>query len=125
MVPVIGRPAERKFRKVPCADHHTVGAVGHVHQDLGALPRLCVLKGDILSGGIVPDVCAMQVDRRFDVNLMERDPQPLTELFRIALGAGGGAETGHCDRDHIGMWAAQQVERAYRDQQGESGVQPP
>ena len=34
------------------------------------------------------------VDRRFDVNLMERDPQPLTELFRIALGAGGGAETG-------------------------------
>ena len=48
VIAVVGRPPQGQFRHVTGTDHQTAYLVCHIHQDLGALPRLAVLVGDIL-----------------------------------------------------------------------------
>ena len=48
MIAVVGTPAQSRLGQILGAHHQPVFLIGHVHQDLGALPGLDVLIGQVV-----------------------------------------------------------------------------
>ena len=125
VIAVVGRPAERQLGEVPGPDDQAAVLIGQVHQDLGALARLGVFIRHVVYHGIVADVLEMAAHRVADRHGAKIDPQKLGQLFRVALGAAGGAESGHGHSQNALAGQGKRVECAHGHQQRQGGIQPP
>ena len=47
VIAVIGRPAQRKLGQISGSNHQPALLIGNIHQQIGALTRLCIFKGHI------------------------------------------------------------------------------
>ena len=94
VVAVVGGPAQGQLREVSGTHHQSAALVGHVHEHLGALPGLAVLKGHIVVVHGLANVLEVLSNRRADVDAPEGGPQPLGQLHGVVPGALGGAEAG-------------------------------
>ena len=124
VVAVVGGPAQGQLTQVPGADDQSSPLVGQVHQHLGPLPGLAVLKGDgqVVHG--LADVPEVDPYRLADVHRAEVGADALGQKLGVGLGAAGGAKTGHGDRQNVRPGPAQQVHGPGGDEQGQGGVQP-
>ncbi len=59
LVAIVGAPSKSDLRHVAGADHYCFFLIGHVHQYLCALSRLCILIGGIMHMRIMSDVGEM------------------------------------------------------------------
>ena len=123
VVAVVGTPAQGQLREVPGADDDAAGLVGDVHEDLGPLPGLAVLKGDVVIFHALADVGEVPPHRLGDVDDLQRGAHPLRQQLRVGLGPGGGAEAGHGDGDDVRGGPVQHPHGKRRDQQRQGGVQ--
>ena len=123
VIPVVGGPAQGQLGQVAGADDHAARLVGDVHEHLGALPGLAVLKGDgvVLHG--LADVLEVDLHRLADVDALQGGPQALGQLHGVVPGAVGGAEAGHGHRDDVAGRPVQQLHGHGGDEDGQSGVQ--
>ena len=124
VVAVVGGPAQGQLREVSGAHHQSAALVGHVHEHLGALPGLAVLKGHIMVVHGLANVLEVLSNRRADVDAPEGGPQPLGQLHGVVPGALGGAEAGHGDGNHVAGRPVHQAHGHAGDEDGQGGVQP-
>ena len=124
MVAVVGAPAQGQLGEVPGAHHQAAALVGDVHEDLGPLPGLPVLKGHVVLAHGLADVLEVAADRLSDVDAPEGGPQALGQLHGVVPGAVSGAEAGHGDGDDVAGRAFHQVHGHAGDEDGKGGVQP-
>ena len=124
VVAVVGGPAQGQLGEIPGAHHQAARLVGDVHEHLGALPGLAILKGHVVVVHGLANVPEMLLHRRADVDALEGGPQPPGQLHGVVPGAVGGAEAGHGDGDDVAGWPVQQLHGHGGDQDGQGGVQP-
>ena len=124
VVAVVGGPAQGQLREVSGTHHQSAALVGHVHEHLGALPGLAVLKGHIVVVHGLANVLEVLSNRRADVDAPEGGPQPLGQLHGVVPGALGGAEAGHGDGNHVAGRPVHQAHGHAGDEDGQGGVQP-
>ena len=123
VVAVVGGPAQRQLAEVAGADDQTAGLVGQIHQHLGALPGLSVLKGDGVVVHALTDVPEVDLHRLADVHALQPGAQLVGQNAGVVPGAVGGAEAGHGDGQNVLVIPAQQVEGDGGDENGQCGVQ--
>ena len=124
VVAVVGGPAQGQLGEIPGAHHQAARLVGDVHEHLGALPGLAILKGHVVVVHGLANVPEMLLHRRADVDALQGGPQPPGQLHGVVPGAVGGAEAGHGDGDDVAGWPVQQLHGHGGDQDGQGGVQP-
>ena len=64
----------------------------------------------------------MLIDRRLDVHGLERHAVGLSELFRVALGAGGRAEARHRDGQNALAVEFEHIKRMYEHDESQRGI---
>ena len=101
MVAIVGGPAQGQFAEVPGADDQSPTLVGHIHQHLGALPSLAVLKGDGKIFHRLADIPEVDLYRLADVHRVELCAHAFGQDLSIGFGASGGAEAGHGDGQNV------------------------
>ena len=124
VIAVVGSPPQGQFRHVTGTDHQTAYLVCHIHQDLGAFPRLAVFIGDILHIAVMPDIPKMEIYCLFDIDLPQRAAQRSRHQAGIIVSAAGGAETRHRHRNDIFVGQPQHIKSLHHHQKCQRRVQP-
>lgn len=95
VITVIGRPAKCQFRKISGTDDKAAGLIRHIHQKLGALPRLRVFKNNIEFVRIMPDVLKMLFYRRRNIDDAQCCADSLGQIFGVSLCPGSRTKARH------------------------------
>ena len=123
VVAVVGAPAKGQLAEVAGADDDAAGLVGNIHQDLGALTGLAVLKGDGVVLHVVADVLEMAADGGGDVYGAEGCTHLLGQDHGVILGAVGSSEAGHGDSDDLAGGTVQHLHGKAGDEDGQGRIQ--
>ena len=123
VIGVVGAPAESQFGQVAGAEHQPTDLIGHIHEDLGAFPRLGIFIGDIVQRLGVADVGEMTAHRAIDGNDPQLDAEEFGQAFGIPPGAGGGAETGQGQGDDPFAVEPETLEGLDRHQQRQGRIE--
>ena len=123
MVGVIGAPAQSQFAQVAGAHHQTADFARVIHQHLGPLPGLGILKGQVGDGLVVAQIAKMLLHRCGDGDGHRGNAQGFHQLQRVVVGTIRGAEAGHGDADYVGLGPPQLPHGFHRHQQGQGGIE--
>ena len=123
VVPVVGAPAQGQLAEIPGADDQSAVLVGHVHEHLGPLPGLGVLKGHVLVLHAVADIPEVAANRVPDGDGVEGGPHALRQKHGVVPGPVRGAEAGHGHGDDVAGRPVEHPHGQGGNQQGQGAVQ--
>ena len=95
MIAVVSCPAERQFRQIACADDDAAELICLVHENLRALPRLCIFIGHIMHVRRLPDVSKMLHHTCTDVDLRQCRAVCLCKRTGVIVCSVRRTEAGH------------------------------
>ena len=124
VIAVVGRPTQRNFGQVACADDYAAAHIGDVHQHLRALSRLRVLVRHVGQVDGVIDVRKMDLDRLAYLDLFEVCAQPLCERLGVGASTRRRTEARHRHRKHVFGRKPRYLRRVYGDQKRKRAVKP-
>lgn len=101
VIAMVGTPAQRQFAEIAGADDNSTGLIGNIHEDLGPLPRLTVLKRDGMIFHIMADIPEMTPDAVGNIDGSKRCAHLFGKNDGVVFGPVGRTKTGHRDSDNI------------------------
>ena len=123
VVAVVGAPAQGQLTEVASADDDAAVLIGDVHQHLGPLPGLAILKGDGVILHVVTDVLKVAADGGGDIYGFQGSAQLFRQDHSVVFRPVGGAEAGHGNGHNVRHGPVQHLHGKAGDEHRQGGVQ--